>query len=816
MSSNQLSHLKYRPDIDGLRAVAVLSVVIYHFFPALFPSGFIGVDIFFVISGYLISLILFKNFEKNSFGYGEFYKRRILRIFPALFLVLLSVIIVGYLLIYNNYYKAIGRHILGGAGFVANFFLITDSGYFDVSGITKPLRNLWSLGVEEQFYIIWPLLIGIFWKVRRQKFFLWVTFLVGLASFIFNISLVGQKPNFVFYSPWTRFWELMIGGALAYLTLHHPKKIAVYPNVQSIIGVILLITGFWYINDKLAFPGYWALLPCLGAFFIIAASSAWINRVILSNKLFVAFGLISYPLYLWHWPILSILYISRCFGNINDCVPLKIRGIAVVVSIILAWATYQFVEKPIRFNKKYEKTKTIILCMLMSIMGIIGYVIYQKDGLPSRFGEAGAYLQYFDTSPPNFNYLKTHHIYENFRKKCNFHDVKRLLEKNEDGYTRDSIDKSCYTKDKNSSKTIFIWGDSHAESLYIGLKKTLPSSVSILQVASSACGPDLVYTVTKPHDWCQKSNHFALSVIKKEKPDIVLLAQYKGHYIEHLRRIVGELKKIGIKRVLVVGPDPAWVPDLNQLIAESWHNTPKRMKAGLYTYVLDEERNMKAALKPIEDFEYVSLLDLFCNKEGCLTYLNNDKWEGITTFDNGHLSKVASVYVAKKLLTPLILNQTKIIRPSLNVNFNQVYTFNSSLLFANMEDFSPDEPSPGIWTQTKSPQVTLYLSKEQLHEHPNGEIKIQIQPFVFQNLTEQRTIINWGNKQTKSAVIKSEQWISLPYRLKDWEEVNDHPNLEKMVLQFNLLDAISPYSLHLGDDSRLLGLRFMKIEFVER
>ena len=302
-------HLKYRPDIDGLRAIAVISVIFYHYFPARLPGGFIGVDIFFVISGYLISLILFNNFENSTFSYKEFYTRRVLRIFPALTLVLISTLITGWFYLTNNDYALLGKHDAAAAIFITNFTLAAESNYFDIAAISKPLLHLWSLGVEEQFYVIWPLIIGIFWKQREN--FLFITVAVGIASFLFNIYNVELQPALAFYSPFSRFWELMVGAALAYLTLHKPRFIfEESPNIKSIFGLIMLFSGFIFLNYKDKFPGYWALLPCIGTFLIISSRDAWVNKNILGNKLFVFVGIISYPLYLWHWPLLSITSIS--------------------------------------------------------------------------------------------------------------------------------------------------------------------------------------------------------------------------------------------------------------------------------------------------------------------------------------------------------------------------------------------------------------------------------------------------------------------------------------------------------------------------
>ena len=396
-----LSHPKYRPDIDGLRAVSVLAVVAFHTFPSWLKGGFIGVDVFFVISGYLISTIIFENLDRGTFSFTEFYARRVKRIFPALLLVLIACFAFGWFFLLADEYKQLGKHIAGGASFISNFILLNEAGYFDNSVETKPLLHLWSLGIEEQFYIIWPLLLWFAWKC---KFNLLTIVIVGAAtSFILNIKGIKQDMVSTFYSPQTRFWELLSGSLLAWVTLYkkdafanvrhkleyllsrivfNEKKEAdgkTLSNVLSFFGLFLLAYGFWRINKELSFPGKWSLVPVLGAALIITAGSkAWVNRTILSNKISVWFGLISFPLYLWHWPLLSF---ARIFEG--EVPSRSIRIAVIMLSIALAWVTYKLVECPVRLGK-HSKSNVGVLVILMSVMGCVGLNSYQRDGLLFR------------------------------------------------------------------------------------------------------------------------------------------------------------------------------------------------------------------------------------------------------------------------------------------------------------------------------------------------------------------------------------------------------------------------------------------------
>lgn len=216
--SSHLSHPKYRPDIDGLRAIAVLSVVAYHAFPDWLQGGFIGVDVFFVISGYLISTIIFQNLDTGTFSFAEFYARRINRIFPALLLVLVASYVFGWFALLADEYKQLGKHIAAGAGFISNIALWNEAGYFDNSAELKPLLHLWSLGIEEQFYIVWPLLLWLFWKLKFNPFT--ITIFVAVVSFYLNVKGINEDAVAAFYSPQTRFWELLCGSLFAWMTLY--------------------------------------------------------------------------------------------------------------------------------------------------------------------------------------------------------------------------------------------------------------------------------------------------------------------------------------------------------------------------------------------------------------------------------------------------------------------------------------------------------------------------------------------------------------------------------------------------------------------
>jgi peptidoglycan/LPS O-acetylase OafA/YrhL len=368
---------RYRPDIDGLRAVAVLAVVAYHLFPSLAPGGFVGVDVFFVISGFLISAIIFESLAENKFSFLEFYAHRIRRIFPALIVVMAACLVFGWNMLLANEFIYLGKHIAASAGFVQNLVLWGESGYFDIASELKPLNHLWSLAIEEQFYLIFPLLA---WVARRAGLNLMaLVLLIGIASFAANVYATGHDPIGAFFSLQTRAWELMVGAVIALAISNERLKAFVERNVKgtpvafrlntlaSSSGILAVLIAIFALDKTVSYPGLAALLPVLGAALIlIAGPSALGNRILLSRRLPVFIGLISYPLYLWHWPLISYLTITD--GQLPG---LYERVTVAALSVALAWLTYRFVEQPLRRNRAQQGwTVGGLVCGLLILIAL--------------------------------------------------------------------------------------------------------------------------------------------------------------------------------------------------------------------------------------------------------------------------------------------------------------------------------------------------------------------------------------------------------------------------------------------------------------
>jgi peptidoglycan/LPS O-acetylase OafA/YrhL len=376
-------HHAYRPDVDGLRAIAVLAVVIFHAAPDLVTGGFAGVDVFFVISGYLISGIILRALAQDNFSLLDFYVRRARRIFPALVLMLGAVLAAGWLVLLPDEYKRLGKHVYSGAGFVLNLVLFNDTKeYF--GAITSPLIHLWSLGVEEQFYLLWPLFLML--TRRAGKAQLLLIGLAAAASFGLNVATVKDNPLAAFYLPSSRLWELALGALLAGIELRarQPGTSAAGSaldrlangNVRGVLGALLVLGSLAGLDQGMAFPGWWALAPAGGAFLLISAGpSSWFNRIVLSHPVMVYVGLISYPLYLWHWPMLSFAHSLdwRAFTPLHNLLP-------IALSFVLAHLTYKLVESPIRRSPR-ARPIALALCVLLAIGGGAGYLLFtQKIG----------------------------------------------------------------------------------------------------------------------------------------------------------------------------------------------------------------------------------------------------------------------------------------------------------------------------------------------------------------------------------------------------------------------------------------------------
>jgi len=622
-NKDEMSHPKYRPDIDGLRAIAVLFVVFYHGFPNKLPGGFVGVDIFFVISGFLISSILFASFKEHDFSFSEFYARRIQRIFPSLILVLVFCVIFGWFVLLFDEYKQIGLHVASGSSFISNFIFWHESGYFDGAAETKPLLHLWSLGIEEQFYIFWPVLLWAAWHKNIK--FIYLTATTFFLSFFINLYLVQVDVIADFYSPASRAWELLAGGLLAlYMErqlIRDTRTSDFKSNAYSLLGFMLIVLSIIVIDKKFMFPGLWALFPVVGTVLIILASpDCYFNKFLLSNKILVWFGLISYPLYLWHWPLLSFARI------LSDQKPSYLLSLALIlVSILFAWITYRYIERPIRFGRQTKQFRSaVFLVIVMIIIGSFGYLINYSSGKP--FGRSEPYTIINDG---DIGHLEFHRYASDKFYVCTPKEIaaKSLIW---DGFIR------CLQSKDNSNIDLALIGNSHAEHLFIGLAEQLPSKNVVF------------YIQTGRHPFISNKNFEGIyqSVIESKtiKKVIISLDWQDSEFItDEIVNTANVLIKNG-KEVYFANDVPIFPFD------------PKRCKGVRIN--LGELRCITK--KRINDFEFalfniakdnpsihlLNTLSYFCNDYECNMSRNNE----LLYRDNHHLNIKGSQYVGKRLV----------------------------------------------------------------------------------------------------------------------------------------------------------------------
>ncbi len=624
----------------------MLSVVAYHAFPGRFKGGFVGVDIFFVISGFLISTIVFQSLAQNRFSFAEFYSRRVLRIFPSLCVSLLACFCLGWFLLLGGELKSLGKHMAGGAGFVSNFILWNESGYFDAGAESKPLLHLWSLGIEEQFYIFFPFLMWCFFKARANLF--GCSLVLAVVSFGLNLFQVHRDPTAAFYSPQTRFWELMIGVLLARWTLDRaassPDK---FSNLKSWAGAVLVALGFVLISRERAFPGMWALLPTLGAAFLISAGpGAVFNRRILSNGVLVWIGLISFPVYLWHWVLLSFVSIANA-----EAISSSAKAVLVLVSFLLAWLTYRFLERPIRYGG-HRRPKTAGLVVCTALLGFLGLWTYRNGGFPSRaVAVKGQALAGYEDNRA-------------FEETLGESGKACLLFEKSDFHAFASH--GCEERPFPGRPTVTIAGDSHAAFLSLALRKYLGErKLNFVEYTAVFCPP---FVLGSPDygDRCQKINEYVFDRLKENPPDVLILfthytwwEQAAGKnklgtaYDELILRKIVELRDAGLRRIVLVGPTPMWSGGLPHHLMRHFvlkgREIPKRTFEGVQALSLEFDDLYRKKTYP-PGVEYVSLKDFLCDESGCLTSVGPDLRTDLVVSDDGHLTLPAATLVTESLL----------------------------------------------------------------------------------------------------------------------------------------------------------------------
>jgi peptidoglycan/LPS O-acetylase OafA/YrhL len=651
----------YRPDIDGLRAIAVISVIAYHFHIGPVPGGFIGVDIFFVISGFLITGTIVSKLDVDAFSFLDFYQRRIRRIFPALAVMLLFVLVLGLTFLREDELFRVSASPFGllyygvaaGAAFITNFTLLHKADYFAQTAASQPLLHLWSLAIEEQFYVVWPLLLyGI--RAIRAKYLPFVL-AIAAASFAINILSVHTDPSAAFYSPLSRAWELMLGAALVCLPLERMGKVAGGADARSAAGLVLIATGLFAIKNSMAFPGWVALVPVLGTVLVISAGpEALANRTVLGAKALVWIGLISYPLYLWHWP--ALLFFQK-YSSIFAAGPFErpsFKAAVLLCSVAASWLTFRFVEVPFRFGAWRDPLHTGGLTLAMTAIGLAGVIA------------PGIVLSAASLSPYQQQMMPL------LRRVSELEDLDKLYgERPCFRYRRGDtaalfLQNQCVEPRYPGAKTVFLMGDSHSASLGLGLRPLLErSGTNLLQVSVGWCGEPI--TSNFEDTICSGIGELIRNKIAELKPDVVIVDAFwitalspvggSGDRLAHLSERLDDLRRQGARRIIVVGEIPVWYPSLPEALARDFVRNdkaiPQRTFVGVDPQSLEMDTAMRSAAYP-SGVTYLSMKDVLCDNTGCLTRVGPDLERDIIVWDYGHLTPAGSAFIARRLIEPAL------------------------------------------------------------------------------------------------------------------------------------------------------------------
>jgi peptidoglycan/LPS O-acetylase OafA/YrhL len=581
-------------------------VVAYHANPWLIPGGFVGVDIFFVISGFLITRIILAEIAYHRFSIASFYGRRVRRIFPALIVVLAVSYAIGWFVLLPNQLGLLGKNLVAGVAFAANLFQISQTGYFAPSAADNPLLHLWSLGVEEQFYIFWPPILLL--VAGSTRLHLWLC-LLTLASFCSAVGVFGHN-DWSFYSPIARAWELLVGGLLAELSLSKCLP-AVRQNLASAAGLIAILIAAITLNGDRLLAGTYALLPVSGAALILMSPASFVNRLLLSTRPIVGIGLISYPLYLWHWPLLSYLVILR--GGVPNVLEI---WATIVVATILSALTYRFIELPLRRRAGIVP----ILSAALATIGAFGIAAVVTAGFEFRFPREIVEIARLTTEDNPA-----------FRDHC------FLLAKGS------AFDASCI--EPGNKPLLFLWGDSTAAALYPALEYTEEKlgRFRLARFSSPGCAPILD---SGTNSQCDELNRRVFDFVLSSHPDVMLLHAMWGRStdLEKLRATIHTLRNNGVQRIVLLGPVPVWKRTLPLSLINAYrfsHELPNRIGTGVSG---PEEDQMMEAFSKGEGIEYVSARKVLCDPSGCLTKVGAAPSDVLVT-DIIHLSEQGAKFL---------------------------------------------------------------------------------------------------------------------------------------------------------------------------
>jgi hypothetical protein len=522
---------------------------------------------------------------------------------------------------------------------VSNILFGRESGYFDSSPFDKWLLHTWSLSVEWQFYLIYPALIIGARALGGSKLVRWV--IIGLLLVSFSLSVLTSKthPVDAFYLIHTRAWELLAGGIVFLYPLAALRSAARWAEAT---GLILVAAAVALFSEKTAWPGYAAGLPVLGTMLVIWANRA--DSIVTSNPGCQFLGVVSYSAYLWHWPI--VVYIHYV-GLTHSAIAI---GLGIAASIALAWISYSTVEKKRwisgKFNAPTVSQQVFISLSAPCAVALIGCAVWLTDGFPQKFRSVNSserlkFVEYYQN-------LHQNGLISAYRFECDFYDWKTKRSKQ-------NLPATCTQAQGDSA--IFLWGDSHAQALSLGLR-TIVGGQHVSQVATSGCPPSLDgATLSKIDNNCMGANRYALAQIARLKPGTVVLAQVNLHVSKDWKRLAATLHSLGVRRVIIAGPQPAWNPELPALVARNhWVDSSEYIDDGIHQETIAADLALRKMISQNGNAEYVSMTDLLCRAGACRAFLPGTR--DLMAVDSGHLSPQGSIFVARNAFANLNLVKT--------------------------------------------------------------------------------------------------------------------------------------------------------------
>lgn len=618
----------YRPDVDGLRALAVLSVLLFHADFPFMHAGFIGVDIFFVISGFVITRSIYQDLERNKFSIAMFYFKRIRRIMPALLVVYAVTALFALLLLLPADLAGFGKSLLASGTFVSNMYFWKASGYFAAAAETQPLLHTWSLSVEEQYYLFAPIffLLTFRWNTKL-RLVLAILCIGAVLSWLCAVAAVFTAPTAGFFLLPARLWELLAGAIVAMAGMVRPAgRPPLFSQASSYLGMILLLVGFITIHETDPFPGWNALFPCIGTALLIHAgvdpSQPLANRLF-ATRLPVAIGALSYSLYLVHWPLIAFL---RYRLNRDFELPETIGILA--VSLFLAYLSWRFVEQPFR-HLSYDVAPRAFNMALASIVlvGAVGGGLWVSQGLPQRF--------------PDFHQRRIAGV-ELWGGNACFHQNASQLE---------AWDPEHCLRAAGTGGNVLLWGDSFAAHYLPGIiAHASPLNVNLYQYTFAGCPPILAY-YSLARKACSQFNEDAYQVIADQKIDTVVLSarwsDVPSRTMDRLNETIAELEDKGL-RVVVIGPSPQFTAEVQRL---DYFSGQSNEKGEVFTSPIDATRIRSVVHAQAGKADYVDPFAALCRPDGACRYRSGDDY---VYADYGHLSGFGSGFAVEQYLLPAL------------------------------------------------------------------------------------------------------------------------------------------------------------------